>query len=215
MPAVNVLIKPASSACNMACAYCFYRDVAEHREHAFEGMLSLERMEQVIAAAMEYAEGICSFAFQGGEPTLAGLEFYRSVVELQKKYARPGVRIHNAIQTNGYCIDEAWAAFLAENHFLVGLSLDGPAELHNLNRKDRAGKGTFNRVMHAAKLFDRYHVEYNILCVVTGKNARSIGQIYHFYQKQGFHWLQFIPCLEPLDSQRGGTISPAGNMAIF
>lgn len=204
MPAVNVLIKPASSACNMACAYCFYRDVAEHREHAFEGMLSLERMEQVIAAAMEYAEGICSFAFQGGEPTLAGLAFYRSVVELQKKYARHGVRIHNAIQTNGYCIDEEWAAFLAENHFLVGLSLDGPAELHNLNRKDRGGKGTFNRVMHAAKLFDRYHVEYNILCVVTGKNARSIGQIYHFYQKQGFRWLQFIPCLEPLDSQRGG-----------
>ena len=83
MPAVNVLIKPASSACNMACAYCFYRDVAEHREHALEGMLSLERMEQVIAAAMEYAEGICSFAFQGGEPTLAGLALYRSVVELQ------------------------------------------------------------------------------------------------------------------------------------
>ena len=89
MPAVNVLIKPASSACNMACAYCFYRDVAEHREHAFEGMLSLERMEQVIAAAMEYAEGICSFAFQGGEPTLAGLEFYQSVVELKKNTPDP------------------------------------------------------------------------------------------------------------------------------
>ena len=85
MPPVNVLIKPASSACNMRCAYCFYRDVADNREHAFEGMLSLERMEQVIAAAVEYAEGICSFAFQGGEPTLAGLDFFRQVVAMQEK----------------------------------------------------------------------------------------------------------------------------------
>lgn len=203
MPAVNILIKPASSACNMQCAYCFYQDVAANREIAFEGMLSLERMEKVISSGMEYAEGICSFAFQGGEPTLAGLDFYRSVVEIQKRYARPGVQIHNAIQTNGYCIDEEWAAFLAENHFLVGLSLDGPADLHNLNRRDHQGKGTFNRVLHAAKLFDRYHVDYNILCVVTGKNARSIGQIYSFYKKQGFRWLQFIPCLEPLGQERG------------
>lgn len=203
MPAVNILIKPASSACNMNCSYCFYKDVAAHRETAFEGMLSPGRMEQVVAAGMEYAEGLCSFAFQGGEPTLAGLDFYRQVVALQKKYAQPGLRVQNAIQTNGLLIDETWARFLAENHFLVGLSLDGPAETHNLNRLDAAGKGTFNRVLHAAKLFDRCGTDYNILCVVTGKNARSIGQIYSFYKKQKFHWLQFIPCLEPLGQERG------------
>ena len=156
MPPINILIKPASSACNMACAYCFYRDVAENREQAFEGMLSLAQMERVIAAGMEYAEHICSFAFQGGEPTLAGLDFYRGVVELQKKYARSGVEIRNAIQTNGYLIDEEWAAFLAENRFLVGLSLDGPAELHNLNRLDAAGEGTFNRVLRAARLLEKH-----------------------------------------------------------
>ena len=127
MPAVNVLIKPASSACNMACAYCFYRDVAEHREHAFEGMLSLERMEQVIAAAMEYAEGICSFAFQGGEPTLAGLDFFRDLSEYVSGHPNPKrVRVHYAVQTNGYALDEDWARWLAENHVLVGISLDGP-----------------------------------------------------------------------------------------
>ena len=121
MPPINILIKPASSACNMACQYCFYKDVAAHREQEFEGMLSIESIEKVIQAGMEYAEHICSFAFQGGEPTLAGLDFYRQVVVLQKQYAKPGVEIRNAIQTNGYTIDEEWDAFFRENHFLVGL----------------------------------------------------------------------------------------------
>jgi organic radical activating enzyme len=111
MPPINILIKPASSACNMACQYCFYKDVAAHREQEFEGMLSIESIEKVIQAGMEYAEHICSFAFQGGEPTLAGLDFYRQVVVLQKQYAKPGVEIRNAIQTNGYTIDEEWAAW--------------------------------------------------------------------------------------------------------
>lgn len=203
MPPINILIKPASSACNMACKYCFYRDVAEHREQAFEGMLSLQKMERVIRAGMEYADHSCSFAFQGGEPTLAGLDFYRGVVELQKKYARSGLEIHNAIQTNGMLIDEEWAAFLAENRFLVGLSLDGPAELHNLNRLDTVGEGTFNRVMRAARLMEKHGVEFNILCVVTGRNARSVEKIYRFYRRQGFRWLQFIPCLDSLEQQRG------------
>ena len=203
MPPINILIKPASSACNMACKYCFYRDVAEHREQAFEGMLSLQKMERVIRAGMEYADHSCSFAFQGGEPTLAGLDFYRGVVELQKKYARSGLEIHNAIQTNGMLIDEEWAAFLAENRFLVGLSLDGPAELHNLNRLDTVGEGTFNRVMRAARLMEKHRVEFNILCVVTGRNARSVEKNYRFYRRQGFRWLQFIPCLDSLEQQRG------------
>lgn len=203
MPPINILIKPASSACNMACNYCFYKDVAEHRTQAFEGMLSLADMERVIEAGMEYAEHLCSFAFQGGEPTLRGLDFYRQVVELQKKHARPGVEIHNAIQTNGMLIDEEWAKFFAENHFLVGLSLDGPAELHNLNRLDPAGEGTFNRVLRAARLMEKHGVDFNILCVVTGRNARAVEKIYRFYRKQGFRWLQFIPCIEPMEQQRG------------
>ncbi len=204
MPPVNVLIKPASSACNMDCAYCFYKDVSQHREHAFEGMLSLERMERIIAAAMAYAEGVCSFTFQGGEPTLAGLDFYRQVTALERRYAKPGVEIRNAIQTNGFAVDEQWARFFAENRFLVGLSLDGPAEIHDRNRRSAAGKGTFNQVMRTVRLFDRFHVQYNVLCVVTGPNARSIQRIYNFYRQQGFRWLQFIPCLEPLDQPRGG-----------
>ena len=113
MPAVNVLIKPASSACNMRCSYCFYRDVSDHREHAFEGMLSLADMEKVIIAAMECAEGVCSFAFQGGEPTLAGLDFFRRTVALEEQHRRVGVEVRNAIQTNGFCVDEEWARFFS------------------------------------------------------------------------------------------------------
>lgn len=202
MPPLTILIKPASSACNMSCQYCFYQDVSEHRQHAFMGMLSIEMMEQVIAQAMQYAEGYCTFAFQGGEPTLAGLPFFEQVVALEQKYKRPSVAIHNAIQTNGLLIDEAWAAFFAANDFLVGLSLDGPADIHNLNRKSRAGKDTFNHIRRAAELFDRQHVQYNILCVVTGQTARSIEKVYRFFRKQGFRYLQFIPCLDPFGQAR-------------
>lgn len=203
MPPVYVLIKPASSACNMACRYCFYRDVSDHREHSFEGMLTLQSMEKTIAAAMEFAEGSCTFGFQGGEPTLRGLDFFRQVIQIQKRLCKPGVQILNSIQTNGLCIDEEWAQFLSEHHFLVGLSMDGPGNLHDLNRVDRQGSGTADRVLHTAKLFDKYHVEYNILCVVTGKNAQNIGDIYRFFQKNNFEYLQFIPCLEPMDQVRG------------
>ena len=203
MPVVSVLIKPTSSACNMACRHCFYRDISQNRESAFEGMLSLEKMEQIVKAALEYAEGSCTFAFQGGEPTLAGLDFSRQLLAIEGRYAKPGVAINHSIQTNGYAIDTKWAVFFAENHFLVGLSLDGPADLHNRNRLDLLGKGSWNRVMNAVRLFETHGVSYNVLCVVTGQNARSIQRIYQFYKKQGFRWLQFIPCLEPLGQERG------------
>lgn len=199
MPPLSILIKPASSACNLCCSYCFYKDVAAHREKAFEGMLSPEMMEKVTASAMAFAEYSCTFAFQGGEPTLRGLDFYRHVMELQQRYRKEGVAVFNTIQTNGTLIDEDWAAFLAENHFLVGLSLDGPADLHNLNRTDPAQKGSFNSVMKAVRLFRKHRVDFNILCVLTKRNARSIEKIFRFYLKEGFGFLQFIPCLDPFD----------------
>ena len=203
MPPVNILVKPASSACNMACRYCFYRDVSCRREEEFQGMLSPDTMEAVVAGAMEYAEGSCSFLFQGGEPTLAGLDFYRQVVGLAENYAKPGVKVSYSIQTNGYRLDEDWCAFFRKHSFLVGVSLDGPADLHNWNRPDQRGKNTFNRVMRSLTLLQRFGVDHSILCVLTGRSARSIDRIYRFYRKQGFDHLQFIPCLEPLGQERG------------
>lgn len=202
MPSVSVLIKPASSACNMNCKYCFYKDEAKNRSNEFHGMMSVETAENIIKSAVEFSDEHCSFMFQGGEPTLAGLDFYKSFIALEKKYDKTGIEFHNSIQTNGYVIDEEWARFLHENKFLVGLSLDGAADIHNLNRVDNNGKGTHNKILKAAKLFDKFKVEYNILSVVTGKNARSIQSTYNFLKKQGFKYLQFIPCLEPLGEAR-------------
>ena len=204
MPPINILIKPASSACNAACTYCFYHDIAQKRETAFKGMLSPERIEQIIRAGLEHAEHVCSFTFQGGEPTLCGLDFYREVIRLQKKYARPGVEIRNNVQTNGLLIDAEWAEFFHDNTFLVGLSLDGPAELHDANRRDFVGHGTWSRAMGAVRLFRRYGVDFNVLSVVTGRSARAVERIYNFYRKEDFRWLQFIPCMEPLGEHRGG-----------
>lgn len=203
MPPVHVLVKPVSSACDLRCEYCFYRDVATNRKKAFQGMLSLERMDEVLRSAMKYAEGECTILFQGGEPTLAGLDFYRGVVALGEKYIRSGVRLSYAIQTNGTQLDRVWAEFFAQHQFLVGLSLDGPADIHDRNRITTVGKNTFNQVMRAASLLKRSGADFNVLCVVTGPNARAAEKIYRFYRRHDFNYFQFIPCLEPLDQEAG------------
>ena len=131
---LNFLIKPSSSLCNMKCKYCFYMDVAEKRTEYEYGFMVKETLENIIRKGIEEVSGTCSFTFQGGEPTLAGIGFYKKAVDIQKKYQNKRIEVYNAIQTNGYLIDEEWASFLGENHFLIGLSLDGTAELHNENR---------------------------------------------------------------------------------
>ncbi len=204
MRAVTVLVKPASSACGMRCAYCFYRDEAAHRRVPNRGVMSPEVLERTVAAAMTAAEERCTFLFQGGEPTLAGLDFYRDFLRLEERYAKPGLRVYHSLQTSGLGLDENWARFLAEHRFLTGLSLDGPARLHDGFRLDAEGRGTFQRVMKAAGLLRRYGAEFNILCVVTGQVARQPEQVYRFFTGQGFRRLQFIPCLEPLGSRPGG-----------
>ncbi len=203
MPPLNFLIKPASGSCNIRCRYCFYYDIGENRDVASYGVMSQETLEILIRKALETAEGSCSFGFQGGEPTLAGLPFFRKAVEFQKKYARPGLRISNAIQTNGMAIDREWAEFLAENHFLVGLSMDGTKEIHDANRVGVKGEGTFNRVLRTAQLLTAKQVDFNILTVVTRQSAPHIGKIYSFFRRSGLRWLQFIPCLDPLGEKRG------------
>lgn len=201
MPAVNLLIKPASGLCNMRCAYCFYTDVAQNRCIESYGIMSEEVQTELVKRALDYADGSCVFTFQGGEPTLAGLDYYKRLIELQKLYNRKGVRIANAIQTNGYAIDEEWAKFFAENHFLVGLSLDGPRDVHNFLRVNARGEGTFDRVMETVKLFNRYKVEYNILTVINRKVAENAKAVYSFFKSRSFGYLQFIECIDPFDSQ--------------
>ena len=196
MPALSVLIKPASSSCNMRCAYCFYSDVAHLREVADYGMMSVETLDILMQKAFAYAEGEAFFGFQGGEPTLAGLDFFRAVVALEQKWNQKGIRVHNAIQTNGLCLNAEWARFLRENRFLVGLSLDGTQAVHDAYRVDAQGKGTFERVLAAARLLEREGVEFNILSTVNLDVAQQPEKIYYFFKKQKFRYLQFIPCLD-------------------
>ena len=204
MPPVSLLIKPASSNCNLRCEYCFYHSIAENRQIDSYGIMDTETLEVLVKKALEYSDDICTFAFQGGEPTLAGLEFYKKLIEFVTKYNNKNVKINYAIQTNGIIIDDKWAEFLAANNFLVGLSLDGPKDIHDSHRVMPNGKGSYSRVIETVSLFNKYNVEYNILFVVTSNVARYINKIYKFFKSQGFKYLQFIPCLDPLGEQPGG-----------
>lgn len=203
MPPLSVMIKPASGLCNMRCRYCFYADETEKRTTPSFGMMTEDTLRQVLTHVLAAATGTCTLAFQGGEPTLAGLPFFQKVIEFEKELNVNHCRIEHALQTNGLLIDDAWAEFLAEHHFLVGVSLDGPKELHDKNRLDANGKGTWSRVMHAIQILKKHHVEFNILTVVTGDLCRCTGKVTGFYARNGFSYRQFIPCLDPLGEERG------------
>ena len=198
---ISLLIKPAAQLCNMNCRYCFYHDLT--RDRAGGEIMTKDMLHTLADRALSEGKDGVEFMFQGGEPTLAGLDFYRDLVAYVKEHKSPGQVVHYGIQTNGLLLDEDWAAFLKEHQFLVGLSVDGYSDLHNLHRKDTAGKGTYSRVMRSKKLLDRYGVSYNILCVITGAAASHAHRIYHAFQKQGVLYWQFIPCLDPLETERG------------
>jgi uncharacterized protein len=209
---VHLLIKPASGACNLRCKYCFYADITEKREVPSFGMMSEETLQTVVQKTLEHASGDVTFAFQGGEPTLRGLPFFRRLMEYEARYNVHNLPIHNAIQTNGILLDGEWADFFAENRFLVGLSMDGSAPVNDLHRVDASGDGTHKRLMQAARLLKEKKVEFNILTVVTAKAAKEIKSIYAFYRRSGLPYQQYIPCLDPIGEARGGhpySLTPA------
>lgn len=202
MEHVDLLIKPVSGLCNMRCKYCFYNDVASCREVGSYGLMSGKTQENLVKKALSTATKACTFGFQGGEPTMIGLKFYVKQIELEKKYNKNRVHISNTIQTNGILMDEEWAKFLAENKFLVGLSLDGPEDINDALRIDNNGNGTYNRVMETVRLFDKYKVEYNILNVVTRPVAQNAKKVYKFYKDNNFRFLQFNECIDPFDNNQ-------------
>ena len=205
MRSVTFLIKPASSLCDMRCRYCFYHDISDIREVKSMGIMSETTAQALIRAAFAAVEpgGFVQFTFQGGEPTLAGLDFFRRFLELESQYRPKGIGVGHAIQTNGLHLNEEWARFLEKHGFLVGISLDGNQAIHDTYRIDAAGKGTWDRVTGALALLDRYGVETNILCVVSSTVAKNPRKVYASLRGLGDHPLQFIPCLDPLEAQRG------------
>lgn len=201
MPPISIMIKPASSTCNMRCKYCFYNDVAKNRETPSHGAMSLQTAETVVKKAFAYADGNpVWFNFQGGEPLLAGKAFFRATLNLISRANIKNSPVFLGIQTNGTLIDDEWCEIFKTNDFLVGLSLDGD-ETANVNRVDKDGNPTFQKVVAAAKLLQKHDVNFNILTVLTKDVAMRIGKIYPFFTSQGFRRLQFIPCLKPLSGE--------------
>ncbi len=194
----TILIKPVSSLCNMKCSYCFYVDESSKRGIKCYGMMSEETLKNIIRKALLQAQGEICFAFQGGEPTLRGIDFFRKALELEQKYNKNHVRIKNALQTNGLCIDEEWCRLFREGDFLVGVSVDGTKTVHDGYRHDKGGAPTYDRICRNVQLLEEHRVEYNILTVVTRQTAESIGDIYGEYKRRGWKYQQYILCLDPL-----------------
>jgi uncharacterized protein len=200
---LSVMIKPASSLCNMRCRYCFYTGVSKMRAVPNCGIMTHDTARSIIEniyGDLQDGDRI-TFAFQGGEPTLAGLPFFEFFVsEVQKSPVK--VQASYALQTNGLTLDDQWLVFLKKHHFLVGLSLDGYAAIHNRNRLDKRNADTFNRVLQSKRLLDQYRIDYNVLLVLTNETARHVRKIWEFILKENIRYIQFIPCLGDLNTQR-------------
>ncbi len=207
MKHITLLIKPASSLCNLRCKYCFYADIADIRDVTSYGFMTEETASTLIDRVFSDIDpyGSVSFLFQGGEPTLAGLPFFKLFISLVHARCPHNVHVQYAIQTNGFVIDDAWADFFNVNNFLVGISIDGYRELHDLLRLDASGRDTYSRIKKNIALLLKKGVEVNLLCVVTGLCARHPEKAYSALKKLNCGSIQFIPCLDPLESPRGSS----------
>lgn len=193
----SLLIKPASGDCNLNCAYCFYHDRPSDPYHqGARRRMSRAVLEAVVQQGMQLDRRQATFGWQGGEPTLCGLDFFRAAVDLQKRHGYPGQSVSNGLQTNGLLLDREWALFLRQYNFLLGVSLDGPAAYHDAYRNHTHGGGSHARVMEALRLLEREGVEFNILSVVNRITGDHGAEIYDYLVGEGFRYLQFIPCVE-------------------
>ncbi|MCD7884890.1 MAG: anaerobic sulfatase maturase [Lachnospiraceae bacterium] len=196
MNELSLLLKPASGLCNMRCSYCFYREETASQTCFEQNIMSSDVMELLCRRACESAEKYLHIAFQGGEPTLAGVDFYRRFTALIEAFAPRGLHIEYAFQTNGLLLDEEWMEFFRKHHCLVGLSFDGMRQLHDQYRLDAAGKGTADRVQRAWKQLQDAKVDTNLLCVVTRRTAAKPERVYRYLKEMGAAYLQFIPCMD-------------------
>lgn len=202
---LGVLVKPAGADCNLRCEYCFYRPKALLYPHQKRHAMPLEVLNRFIGDYMQMAGQTPSFGWQGGEPTTLGLEFFRRVVAIQVKKAKPGQAIANGFQTNGILIDDDWARFFRRYQFLVGLSLDGPQHIHDYYRRDLGRRPTWDRVMRAMATLRANAVEFNILCMVTAFSGDKGAEVYDFFKAHDLRFLQFIPCIE-IDPDTGNVM---------
>jgi uncharacterized protein len=189
-----VMWKTVSEACNLACDYCYYSRCNGNPGNI--NRIDSQILEKFIKEYLEMANGTAAFVWQGGEPLLAGLNFFKKIVQLQKKYAPPDMRISNSVQTNATLINKEWAQFFRKNHFLVGVSLDGPKHIHDARRVTGSGKGSFNQVLRGIHYLKEQKVSFNILSVIHEGNVHKANELLAFYEEQKFDYVQFIPCMD-------------------
>jgi uncharacterized protein len=192
----HVMAKPIGPICNLDCKYCFYLEKESLYPQVEKWAMREDVLESYIRQYIEaHDTPVVNFAWQGGEPTLLGVEYFRRIVELEKKYA-DGKRIANAFQTNGVLLNDAWAELFLENQFLIGISIDGPRELHDAYRVDKGGQPTFDRVMRGIEVLKRHKVDFNTLTTVHRANVDVPLQVYRFLKSNGSGFMQFIPIVE-------------------
>jgi len=201
----HVMAKPIGPICNLDCKYCFYLEkellYPQADPHIDKWAMSDQVLESYIRQYIEaHDTPVVNFAWQGGEPTLLGVDYFRKLVQIQKKYAN-GKQIANAFQTNGVLLNDAWAEFFLENQFLIGISIDGPRELHDAYRVDKGGQPTFDRVMRGIETLQRNKVDFNTLTTVHRANADSPLEVYRFLRDNGSGYMQFIPIVERIAHQ--------------
>lgn len=193
----SLLVKPVSAVCNLDCAYCFYLDrEADPYQSLPARQMSLETLERLVDTFLFYSYPNSVLAFQGGEPMLAGLKFFEKLIEFEKQYGRDGQSVSNSIQTNGILIDEDWCELFGEYHWLVGVSLDGPQEMHDAYRRNKAGQGTWRQVMRGIETLNSNQVEFNVLCVLSQANVGKPKEVYRFFRGLGVDYIQYIPLAE-------------------
>ncbi|MBS5115617.1 MAG: anaerobic sulfatase maturase [Erysipelotrichaceae bacterium] len=200
MKFLSFLIKPASSLCNLKCKYCFYNDISNQRKTPSFGVMNDETMKNLITKALSYhEETMVTFAFQGGEPTMAGLTFFETFAKMVDQYKKDYHHVTYSIQTNGILLDEKWVSLFKKYHFLVGISLDGYRENHDFYRLDLKENPTFKKVLDNIRLLEKNQIEYNVLTVLTASLAKHPQKLYKFYKQQKLNYVQLIPCLPKLN----------------
>jgi uncharacterized protein len=193
----SLLIKPASAVCNLDCAYCFYLDREADPYKTLPGRrMTAETLERLVDTYLFYSYPNSTFAFQGGEPTLAGLPFFQQLVEFQKQYGRDGHNISNSMQTNAILLDKDWCDLFRRYNWLLGVSLDGPQDIHDLYRYNKGGQPTWRKVVDAVELLQAEKVEFNVLCVLSQANVDRPRDVYKFFRSLGLDNIQYIPLAE-------------------
>ena len=215
----QVFVKPVGATCNLRCSYCYYLKKSEIYSGAGKPVMGDAVLEKYIASHIEaVSNDNIFFSWHGGEPLLAGMEFYKKAITFQKKYNTSAKQIVNGIQTNGSLLNDEWCSFLAKEKFVVGISIDGTQKLHDLNRVNSRGEGSFSDVVNGYKLLKKYGITAEILCVVNSENVKYPLTIYSFFREMGAEYLTFLPLVEKDNSNPGSVTKesvPSEDFGVF